>query len=414
MSDARLMDRIPSPPDGDPAEIRRQLDRILSDSLFKNSRRYPKLLQYVVEHTLDNIGPELKERTLGVDVFGRNPDYDTATDPVVRITAAEVRKRLASYYGVPGRESEVRIGLPAGSYVPEFKKPAALVADPAPAPGSVPLAVDEHMEKEQGRRIGWWPAAAALALGMLFVILWWGTQPPISALDAFWKPVLGKSDSVLISIGQRAEPTLMAENGARPNNGLLANQITLSQLYYLQSENIAIPDALALARLGGLLQSKHLRYRIRGANQTSLEDFRSSPVVLIGAFTNEWNLRLNKPLRFSLERQNSLYQIRDRKDPSHVKWSVDYDSPYLTLTRDYALITRVVDPASDRMVMAAGGLGGYGTQAAGEFLTEPAYMQKVVATAPAGWERKNMQVVISTRVINGNSGPPEIVCATYW
>ena len=398
MSDAKLMDHIPSPPEADGAAVRQQLDRILSDSLFKNSRRYPKLLQYVVEHTLDNAGPELKERTLGVDVFGRSPDYDTATDPVVRITAAEVRKRLATYYSVPGRENEIRIALPAGSYIPEFRHAAPKDMD------QPPVSVPEPAEVMVKSRVSWRVVAAGAAAAVLLFVWWWESRSTVSPLDAFWKPVLGKSDSVLISVGQREDSDRV---------GSSANQITLSQLYYLQSENIAIPDAIALARLGGLLQSKHLRYRIRGADETSLQDFRDNPVVLVGAFTNEWNLRLNKPLRFSLERQNSLYQIRDHQDATH-KWSVDYDAPYLTLTEDYALITRVVDPASGRMVMAAGGLGGYGTQAASEFLTEPAYMQKVAASAPRGWERKNVQVVISTRVINGNSGPPEIVCAAFW
>ena len=75
--------------------IQAQLERILTDPLFKNSKRYPNLLRYVVESALDGHTSELKERTLGVAVFEREPDYDTNLDPVVRITAAEVRKRLA-------------------------------------------------------------------------------------------------------------------------------------------------------------------------------------------------------------------------------------------------------------------------------------------------------------------------------
>src|SRR5262245_4692029 len=79
-------------------EILAQLERLLANPLFRNSKRYPTLLRYVVERTLDGHPGELKERTLGVEVFGREPDYDTNLDPVVRITAAEIRKRLAQYY----------------------------------------------------------------------------------------------------------------------------------------------------------------------------------------------------------------------------------------------------------------------------------------------------------------------------
>ena len=389
--------------EADSLAIRQQLDRILADPLFKNSRRYPKLLQFVVEHTLENSGPELKERTLGVDVFGRVPDYDTGADPVVRMTAAEVRKRLAQYYNVPGREGEIRIGLPAGSYVPEFRQAMTQIISAEQDLAPVMVESLPEIAPRTLRRSGatWWYFAVAAGALVICCTVWWGSRTAITALDAFWNPVLGKSDSVLLSVGQRAEAPAPADT-------------SLSQLYYLQSQNIAVPDAIALARLGGLMQSKHLRYRIRGANETSLSDLRDNPVVLVGAFTNEWNLRLNQPLRFNFERQGSWYRIRDRQDLLHDKWAVDYDAPYLKLTADYALITRVIDPVSGRLVVAAGGLGGFGTQAASEFLTEPAYLQKMAASAPRGWERKNVQVVISTRVINGSSGPPEIVCAAYW
>src|ERR1051326_2926513 len=98
-------------PDLDRAAILAQLERILANPLFKNSRRYPNLLRYVVEKTLDRHHGELKERTLGIEVFGREPDYDTNLDPVVRTTAAEIRKRLAQYYQDPGHEHELRIDL---------------------------------------------------------------------------------------------------------------------------------------------------------------------------------------------------------------------------------------------------------------------------------------------------------------
>ena len=113
------------------AAVQAQLERILANSLFKNSKRYPNLLRYVVERTLDGHPGELKERTLGVEVFAREPDYDTNLDPVVRTTAAEIRKRLAQYYQDPAHESELRIVLPLGSYAAKFQMP---VEKPAPAP----------------------------------------------------------------------------------------------------------------------------------------------------------------------------------------------------------------------------------------------------------------------------------------
>src|SRR5207248_11554675 len=103
--------------------IREQLERILSSPLFKKSRRFPNLLRFVVERSLQGHAEPLKERTLGIEVFGREPDYDTNLDPVVRTTAVEIRKRIAQYYHEPGHDSEIRIDFPPGTYLPEFRMP---------------------------------------------------------------------------------------------------------------------------------------------------------------------------------------------------------------------------------------------------------------------------------------------------
>jgi len=117
----------PGGPPGDappPADaIQEQVVRILASPLFRNSKHYPRLLKYVVEQTLAGHGASLKERALGVEVFGRDAHYDTTADPVVRTSACEVRKRIAQYYQEAGRAAEIRIDLPAGSYVPEFHFP---------------------------------------------------------------------------------------------------------------------------------------------------------------------------------------------------------------------------------------------------------------------------------------------------
>src|SRR3954451_18837438 len=121
-----------------------QLDRILSTPLFQHSKRYPAFLRHIVEQTVRGACDDLKERTLGITVFKRLPEYDTSADPVVRNTASEVRKRLEEYYSDPSRERELRIALPTGTYVPEFRYPAAIAAaDPEP-PAIVPPARRWH------------------------------------------------------------------------------------------------------------------------------------------------------------------------------------------------------------------------------------------------------------------------------
>jgi hypothetical protein len=141
---------------------------------------------------------------------------------------------------------------------------------------------------------------------------------------------------------------------------------------------------------------------------------RDGPVVLIGAFNNDWSLRLMGPRRFSFERDGYTFWIKDQQNPSDKSHAVNYAMPYLRLTEDYALISRVLDPVTERMVVLAGGLTGYGTIAAAEFLTRPGYVDAIVSDAPRNWERKNLQIVISTKVINGKSGPPKLVKRHFW
>src|SRR5271169_2159096 len=108
--------------------VREQLRRLVAHPLFTNSKRYPVLLTYTVEQTLLGHASELKERTIGVEAFGREPSYDVNLDPIVRTTAAEVRKRLIQYYYNTDHAGELIIELPVGSYEPSFRDPAVSVS----------------------------------------------------------------------------------------------------------------------------------------------------------------------------------------------------------------------------------------------------------------------------------------------
>jgi hypothetical protein len=103
----------------DPLIVRGELERVLSSDYFQTSKRCVAFLRYAVEQILSG-HQELKERSIGIEVFDRRPTYDTNLDPVVRMTAGEVRKRLALYYQGAAEDPELRIELPVGSYVPRF------------------------------------------------------------------------------------------------------------------------------------------------------------------------------------------------------------------------------------------------------------------------------------------------------
>jgi len=399
--------------DAERGAIREQLERMLANPLFKHSKRYPNLLRYVVENTLEGRSAELKERSLGVAVFGRDPDYDTNVDPVVRATAAEIRKRIAQYYHEPGHAAELRIDLSPRSYIPEFEMPA-----PAPPAGVTVPQAPPAAKEDRRVKIRWrWLAVAAAAVVLLvagFGLVRWARR---SGLDRFWKPVLDSSNTVLLCMGQREFLGSSPEPGQSsltdlpsPSNG----PVTLFQLYYMGSQNLSLPDVSTTARLTGLLQTKGKAFRIRGELSTGFADLRDGPVILVGAFDNDWTMQLTGPLRFSFERDHDTFWIKDRQNPSRRDRAVNYRTPYLSLTEDYALISRTLDPTTARMVVVVGGLTGYGTIAAGEFLTDANYVEAMAKGAPRGWERKNVQVVLATKVIHGASGPPRILERYFW
>ena len=107
----------------DKEAVREQLGRLLASSYFSHSKRFPTFLGFVVEQTLGGQAANIKERTLGIEIFGRDANYDTSSDPIVRVTATEIRKRVAQYYEDPARGDELRIALPSGSYIPHFYWP---------------------------------------------------------------------------------------------------------------------------------------------------------------------------------------------------------------------------------------------------------------------------------------------------
>jgi hypothetical protein len=91
------------------------LDRIEASPGFVRNARLAGFLRYVVERKLAGKMEELKEAVIGVEVFGRKPDYDPRIDPVVRMEAAKLRSRLADYYLGPGADDPIRIEIPKGA-----------------------------------------------------------------------------------------------------------------------------------------------------------------------------------------------------------------------------------------------------------------------------------------------------------
>src|SRR3954462_1577350 len=112
--------------------IRAELGRLFESVPFRNSKRCREFLEYIVEHTLNGPSGALKERSIGVEIFQLPQDFDTGQHTIVRVTANEVRKKLAQQYlAENGTQRPVKIDLPPGSYSAAFTWNAAPETPPA-------------------------------------------------------------------------------------------------------------------------------------------------------------------------------------------------------------------------------------------------------------------------------------------
>src|ERR1043165_7856783 len=102
--------------------VRQQLERILGSAGFSRNERLSRFLRHVVEGHLDGKDDELKESVIAVEVFGRNPDFDSRLDPVVRTEAVRLRARLSDYYIKDGKADPLVIELPQGGYISRFRE----------------------------------------------------------------------------------------------------------------------------------------------------------------------------------------------------------------------------------------------------------------------------------------------------
>jgi hypothetical protein len=401
--------------------VQQQLEKLLATSLFHSSKRYPSFLRFVVARALAGQTDQLKERVLGVELFERSPDYDTNTDPIVRVTAAEIRKRIELYYQDPKHSQEIRLFLPSGSYAPQFSWPGHPGGIP---PKTLELTTSHPLKINVSRGLARNSEAApardaflnrkhlalilgAVALAVVAAGAWYASRP--SALRQFWDPFVKSSEPVLFCIADQSQySSIRLRDAADPQR-----ETTLSD----SMVTIIIDDVSPLVNLAGMLRTYGKTYRVLGEASTSLTDLRRGPSIFIGAFDNSWTLRLTGPLRFHFANDAAMTQfwIEDRANPGKHEWVLDRSQQQQTGTyKDYAIVGRLLDPNTDQYVVVAAGIGRGGTVAAGEFLVDQHRMEELLKQVPSDWKRKNLEIVLETQVIEGRSGPPRISAVHVW
>ena len=428
-----------------------ELNSILNSPIFQPSKRGQQFLSYVVRHRLEGNHDRLKERTIGVDLFQRPTGYATGDDPVVRVQAGEVRRRLDQYYQANPNTSGVRIELRVGSYTPEFKwmqsgdpagKPLIPKA-PAVSREMAPLA-DEFVLPEslaapektlaQGRhkRLLW--VAAAVCAVVLAGLTPFGAslfrgKAERSILQKFWAPALSSQDPVLICLAKPAvyvpSVKLYQRHAKNPEQfrGQFArlsqkpdlkpdDKLSWSDMVEYPDYGLAGGDVYTAIQLSGFFQQIGKKNQVRIGSDYSFQDLRISPAVVIGAFNNRWSMQMTSNLHFAFVDEDDQSLIREA-GTSGRKWYSKTDAAEKD-GEDYAVVTRLLNSKTGQFVVIVAGIKSQGTLAAGEFVSSSTALQAAFPSAPPDWEKKNVQVVLQPAVTDGLPSPPQVVAMYVW
>jgi hypothetical protein len=398
-----------------PQQVREALADVLLSIPFRASKQSQHLLQYLVVQTLEGHDEMLKERIVGAHVFGRSADYDTGGDPIVRVRAADLRKRLAQYYAGEGARNGIRIDMPPGSYRPVFTSDSQRQAAQAetdrklsqeshalPVESSDPSAgiditsepletVPEVLPNSEGIR---WMRAALIGAGLIILVLaaaciamWnqiqstnrllypWKYEPSVAA---FWSGFLKTDQDTDIvisdasfSLVQSLSKTQIALTDYQSRSYINKfNEQTpemASNLNLISDWNLASPSefklVLRLMTLDPLKDTIH----VYDARDFMPDLINQHNVILIGSrISNPWDGLFEPRMNFIFG-YGSMSEIVNRApaagEQKTYSWVGSGSGSY-----GYSIVAYLPNPDHNGNVLLMEGGGPENTQAAGDFL----------------------------------------------
>lgn len=373
------------------------LEAICQSSAFLPSKRSRQFLRYVVLETLHGRGELIKERNIAHEVFGKGDDFEPSEYSLVRVKAAEVRKRLLDYYHADP-DPDVRIELPLGGYVPHIHyRDEAAAASETP-----PVAADESALEGQGRifdrRRLFWIAGGALGTAAVASASIWTflrpestpSHPQSTPLDLLWRPVFATERPLLIFL-----PVVHKQNGKLTGW-------------------VGIGPTAALNRAAAFLTERHYPYQVRFGADLTFSDLREQPSLLLGGYHVGWTRRILRNLHFApLAGDNSTERSFIDTQTKQVWTAVKHPpKPYVDV--DYGILCRFFDPSSGQIVFLAVGTWTFGTEGAASLLFNPDLFAALVKHAPKDWETKNFEALVRVSVIGNTPSVPQIVASYFW
>lgn len=451
-------------PEAQSSVAHRQLDRLLASPYFNHGKRYPILLKHIVLKTLEGKTEELRERYIGHTIFGKSADYDTNNDNIVRVTAGEIRKRLALYYQEPGRRTELRIEIPTGTYVAVFhlnEERKEKSAAPLPTelseglhletkgsgkdtpsenhPQTYPsrgveerhLAPEAAVDSAPGVILGssraarWRVRGIAAAVTCAVLLIAWIciANWTKSELDLFWEPIIGSNKPVVVYSGSLwvYSPTPAYVNkmlslvppGDRNLPAAEYHLPPLAEGQVLTAKDLKVEavgtDVQASVNVTTFLAGRHHSFSMRTGPDLPFTDLRGLPTVLIGAVTNFWDLNITRDLPFYFDR---TLNIRERGGQGRTWTTMVGEND--KITEDYAIISRLVNSKTGRQAISISGNSTCGTEAASEFVTDPDQLRKLGSIPRDALKQKNIEFVLHTTLVSCTPTSMDIVALRYW
>jgi len=446
--DSRIRQGHP-PDDRQKETVQQTLDVLLHSPVFSSAHRSRRFLSYVVEQQLLGNGQSFKERTIGVEVFDRPLNYSTGDDPIVRVQAGDVRRRLERFYQLPESKAlPVLITLPLGSYCPEFRfreVEASSIATSAPLTSTETLSEEPQTAEVSSGRLSTGPKVrkrslrTAVLLGTLCLSVILITLTglfirgsrlvPGSPADGFWQPIFATKQPILICLAKTVtyhpsqrlfneyaakHPGTFEEEWQRMAQPLpldTSHSIQWGDMPQLVQYGVASGDTYAAAELSVLFARKEKVSQLRIGSDYSFEDLRKSPAVVVGAFNNRWTMQLAASMPYIFDDKDDRLGIRE-KGGDHRIWYPSIDKH--GQLEDYALVARLLNTDTGQFVVIVGGIGTHGTQAATEFITNNAYLNAGLRALDPSWPNRNLVFVLKTTVTDSVVGPPTIVTSQVW
>ena len=373
------------------ALVREELERVLSSHDFQASKLCQSFLRFVIDSALNGHTDSLKERTIGLEVFGKPPSYDPSEDAGVRVKAGEVRKRLRSYYLSQPADARVLIELPPGTYIPEFRL-LKRAEQRAPA-------------KSWVRSPLFWTTLGAVLLALaLATFFWLRPHPAADSLDQFWSPVFQSHKAVFVCTAPVPVYSAVRNPGSEPP--------TRSEDFVLiPNRFVAVSDVNSATQIAEMFGKMGEPYKLRIGNDVSFRDLRTTPAVLVGFSYTQWH-EIGEHFRYSIDLSHRPFGVS--QDGTLTNWTIKTHPDDPELDEDYAIVSRVFYPGTNSIIVEITGISHYGTEAAADLVTNSALLQEALRGLPAGWQQKNLQIVLHVEVISGSPSVPTVVATHVW